>query len=106
MKTSNHKANDAWLERHGNEFGRVVEIFNMVTGDSYIGHTTKPASKRLFQARAASNRGTKGLLYESMREWGTDSFDVKILYECTEDDDVIIKTREFIRMINPSFNKI
>ncbi len=105
MKTNNHKATDAWLERHGNEFGRVVEIFNMVTGDSYIGHTKKPATRLLYQARAACNQGREGLLYESMREWGRENFDVKTLYECTEDDDVIIKTREFIRMIKPSLNR-
>lgn len=102
----NSRYGAAWLERHGNPFGRVVEIVNMITGDSYIGYTTKPATKLLYQTRAASKQGRNGLLYDSMREWGTKNFSVKTLYECVEGEDIVIKSREFIRMINPSLNVI
>lgn len=59
-----------WLNKHGHPMGRVFEIVNMLSGDNYIGHTTMPIKKRLYQSITAANSGRGGLLYDNIREYG------------------------------------
>ncbi len=106
MTSRNAKYARDYLIRHGNPNGRVVEIINVLTGDNYIGHTTNPATKLLYQLRAASKTERKGLLFDNMREWGTSNFEVRTIHECNKDEDVVIKMREYINMLCPTLNKI
>lgn len=95
----------AWLEKHGHPAGRVFEIINKLTGDNYIGHTTMPIKKRMYQVITAANTGKKGLLYDAVRQYGKEQFVINILHECSFEEDVVTKEREFVVKLSPSLNK-
>lgn len=94
-----------WLNKHGHPAGRVFIIANTQTGDSFIGHTTMPIKKRMYQVIAAANKGNKGMLYDNVRTYGKESFSIDTLYECSFEEDVVIKEREFITKLSPSLNR-
>lgn len=105
MKT-NSDYNKKWLKVHGHAFGRVFKIVNDITGDMYIGHTTAPIKKRLYQAITSANKGITGELYDSIREWGKEAFSVHVLYECMSDERVELETQRLIKELHPTLNNV
>ena len=98
-KIANRTYAERWLKNHSNPDGVVFSIINTQTADEYIGTTTLPIKKRLYQAIAAAKAGRKGKLYDNIREYGKDLFDVRIL---SED---VAECNSIIAKCNPSLNK-
>lgn len=96
---------NTWLKKHSNPNGTVYKITNVCTGEYYIGSTTNPIKKRLYQMISAANAGRKGLLYDNIRAWGKECFTIETLYECTVDDNVLEKEHNFIELDNDCLNE-
>ena len=88
-----------------NIMGRIYKLLNVVTGDEYIGSTRNSITRRYQQIMTAARKGKgRGLIYDNIRAWGEDCFDIFLLYECTEQDNLLQKEIEYINNINPSLN--
>lgn len=94
-----------WHKKNSYEYGAIYQILNIITGESYIGSTKQPLKKRWWQAVAAANQGRKDMLYENIRNYGKESFEVKELHICDGTEDILTKEQEFIDEYNPSLNK-
>ena len=105
IKLKNRIAGKKWLQRHGHPDGIIYKWTNVVTGDTYIGSTRNPLSKRWHQAVAAANAGKGGLLNENIREWGKECFEKEILFECSPGDDLRQIETDWILDLLPSLNR-
>jgi hypothetical protein len=82
----------------------IYQIYNTVTGKSYIG-SSKNVQKRL-QAHRSIFRGnyhTNPILQNSWNKYGEDSFECKLLCECSPSE-LTSKEQEYIDAIQPEYN--
>lgn len=89
------------------EFGRVYMVVNDITGAIYVGSTTNGIKKRLYQHRTMS-RDLKRTspLYEDMRFYGTENFDVELLYELKGPEESLKQVeQEWIERLSADLNK-
>lgn len=71
--------------------GTIYSIYNRQTSKYYIGQTINDLSKRWKEHIYQSNKHNQSPLYKSMRKYGLDSFNVKVIEECSID---ILDNRE------------
>lgn len=79
----------------------VYLIRNTLNGKSYVGKTTRTVQSRWRQHKTEMRIGrytTK--LYEAMREFGVDAFEVSVLGECDSQRRLAQMERAFIRRFN------
>ena len=79
----------------------VYQITNKVTGDFYIGYTSRTPEERLKGHFKAANRGRKTKLYNSIRKYGEDNFEITPLYV---GDQGLIHEKMLIEKLNPTLN--
>src|ERR1019366_5320802 len=57
-------------------------ILNTINGKSYVGQSINPLKKRWIQHKSAARRGKTGsVLYDAIRKYGENTFEVSILAE-------------------------
>ena len=105
MKTNSEYV-DAWIKRNSSPNGVVYKIVNVVTGDEYIGKTTLPLKRCWYKHVTMANMDKGGLLYESIRAWGKECFDIKIVHSCSPDEDYSVVCKKLIYDTSPSLNKL
>ena len=79
----------------------IYKITNTVTGDFYIGFTSKTLEERFKKHLANAKSGSNTYLYKAIRKYGEQSFQIEILQEegsLNEDEPLWIKT------LKPSYN--
>lgn len=103
-KSSEYVSN--WIKKHSSSFGRIYKIVNVVTGETYIGRTKTPLKRRWYQHVTCANSNKSGLLYDNIRAWGKECFDIVSLYDCDAHDDISLVEIKFIKELNPELNKI
>ena len=82
----------------------VYKITNTVTGDFYIG-SSKNVKQRWMRHKCPSvwNRYPNKQLYQDMRKYGVDKFELQILEE-VEIAHLKEKEQQFIEMLKPAYN--
>lgn len=79
----------------------VYKAINSVTGQTYIGMTTKPLAKRLHGHRSASRRDVPTTLFaQAMKKYGFESFSFEVLIDGLTTEQAI---KEEIRLIDELF---
>lgn len=68
------------------EFGYIYILLNLITGEEYVGQTTKSLEDRLKGHKKAAKYGKKSHLYNSIRKHGPENFVGYILHKCHLDD--------------------
>jgi group I intron endonuclease len=64
-------------------YGIIYLITNKVTGKRYVGQTISTIEKRWSQHKCESKRKkTKSILHDSIKKYGENSFEIKILVKC------------------------
>jgi group I intron endonuclease len=84
----------------------IYRVVNSLTGDSYIGFTTKMNPESRFERHKRNAlRGMKFHLYAAMRKYGTENFSFEIL-EMGENTDYGHKVAEplYIAWLQPRYN--
>jgi group I intron endonuclease len=91
--------------------GYIYKITNNVTGDLYIGQTRQTINKRYINHKSEARRTSiKSVLYDSMREYGFDNFEVscvsEIKAETKEDLSTLLNAAErtYIEQLKPAYN--
>ena len=64
--------------------GTIYAIYNKETGKYYIGQTICDLNKRWKEHLYQSNRMNAAPLYKSMRKYGVDKFNIRVIEECVE----------------------
>lgn len=79
----------------------VYLLRNTVTGKCYVGKTTRTVQFRWRQHKTEMRIGRYSTpLYEAMREFGVDAFEVSVLGECDSQRRLAQMERAFIRRFN------
>jgi len=101
----NRNAVKKWLDTHRNPSGIIYRFQNVITGEIYIGSTRSPLKKRWYQAVAAANAGRTDPVYENIRRYGKEVFEIECLHECTPEEDLRSTENEYIELHNPELNR-
>ena len=81
--------------------GEIYMIKNIVTGDSYIGQTTKSGIKRYRQhLKSSRNKNKKLPLYEDFRKYGKDNMVLIILEDNVPEEDLCRLEKYYIEKYN------
>ena len=85
------------------------KIYNTVNDEIYIGSTTRKLSERMADHRKCVNTEAKQhyLLYKTFRDHGVENFFIELIEKCpcNDKDELRRKEGEYIRELNPLFNK-
>lgn len=84
----------------------VYMIKNLITGETYIGQSTKPYQRRIQHFSIHSNPNTKYTvkqLQSAMKQYGTKSFVFGILEHC-ELEQLLEREQYYINLLNPEYN--
>ena len=90
--------------------GKVYEIFNSITDDTYIGSTTQLLCNRMKNHRnhcRYQNRTTYNCkLYQCLRQHGVDNFYIELIEKCpcTIKEELHAREAHWIRQERPSLN--
>jgi hypothetical protein len=76
---------------------KIYKLQNKINGKIYIGKT-----KRSIVARMKDHRNSKCCiyLYNALKKYGEDGFDINIIYETDNEDDICRKEKEYILQYN------
>lgn len=74
----------------------VYMLTNRLNGKRYIGVTTHTLKKRLWEHYREADKGNKFPLYRAMRKYGTDNFDITLLYEAVDHREMMAVERGLI----------
>lgn len=78
----------------------VYRIRNRMTGQSYIGATTKALHTRVSHHKAMAARGLKRPLADAIREYGWEAFDVEELSRCSSKSQMYEREQQCIAIFN------
>ena len=89
------------------ENGKIYKILNNIDDEVYVGSTTQPLSKRIYQHRLASKHCPQYKLYTHMNNLGVDGFYIEFIesYSCKSKEELCAKEGEWIRKI-ATLNKV
>lgn len=76
----------------------IYKISNRITGQSYIGKTTRTLNER-FDDHIRNSKTGKTYLYSAMRKYGKDNFELSLVEEC-ENEQVDCRERYWINELN------
>lgn len=77
----------------------IYLITNQITGDRYIGKTSKTMEKRWYQHCQSARLGQESYLYHAMRKYGQDNFIIEFLSEGLDDQEILL-----ISAMKPEYN--
>ena len=101
----NRNVQASWYRRHKNKHGSIYQFTCIPTGERFIGSTTINPKKRLWQLSTKAKGGATGLLYDRLREYGSNQFSVETLYACTSISNHKQLRDEYIREYKPELNE-
>jgi group I intron endonuclease len=79
----------------------IYKILNNITGDFYIGYTSKTLQERLTNHIYAAKGGTNTHLHKAMRKYGCDNFSI----ECLQEDGNLNEDEAlWIAKLQPAYN--
>ncbi len=84
----------------------VYMIKNQITGECYVGQSTKPYQRRIQHFSIHANPNTKYTvkkLQSAMKQYGPDSFVFGIIEHC-EPEQLLERERYYINQLNPEYN--
>jgi group I intron endonuclease len=82
----------------------IYKIVNNLTGDFYIGKTTKTKEERLQKHFYSSSYGSKTHLHRAIRKYGENHFTIEEV-ECLLSEDTLNQREKYwIKKLNPSYN--
>jgi len=61
------------------KFHTIYMLTNKITGKAYIGQTVNSAQRRFQFHKKAARKGSKSLIHDAIRKYGTDSFEITVL---------------------------
>lgn len=82
----------------------IYKIVNKLTGDFYIGKTTKTKEERLQRHLYTSSYGSETHLHKAMRKYGESNFIIEEV-ECQLSEDILDEREMYwIKNLNPPYN--
>lgn len=82
----------------------IYKIVNNLTGDFYIGKTTKTKEERLQRHFYASSYGSETHLHRSVRKYGKSNFIIEEVESQLSEDILDEREMYWIEKLNPSYN--
>ena len=77
----------------------IYLITNSITGDRYIGKTSKTIEDRWYQHQKNAKYGQDTYLYRAIRKYGVDCFRVEYLADGLDDEEILL-----IESLKPEYN--
>lgn len=77
----------------------IYLITNQITGDRYIGKTSRTIEDRWYQHQKNAEYGHDTYLYRAMRKYGVDNFTVKHLSDGLDEEEILL-----IEQMKPEYN--
>ncbi len=83
---------------------KIYKIINTITGDFYVGQTTKSLNERMVGHRNTANHGSNYYLHNAMRHYGYINFKIELIE--IVDDKKLLNEREifWIENLKPKYN--
>lgn len=82
----------------------VYRIDNAITGDLYVGMTSKTVAHRFKQHLLNARSGYRTHLCRAIRHYGEDAFSVSIIEECEDRNILAERERFWIKTLAPQYN--
>ena len=79
----------------------IYSITNKITGDVYVGYTSKTAEERFQKHKYNARGGSNTYLYNAMRKYGEENFEIKSLQE---DGNLAEDEMFWIKKLDPKYN--
>ena len=96
------------MEKISYQNGKIYKIWSTLTDDFYIGSTTQPLYKRLYQHKSHFNakRHWNMNIYQSIRALGKEKFFIELVqdFPCDTKHELCKREGELIRELKPSLN--
>lgn len=86
--------------------GILYEINNKINGKKYIGVTYSSISRRWSGHKSKAKQGDKRPLYTSIRKYGIENFEVKVLMEDVPENYLNISSARAVYMIDKNSDEI
>ena len=83
---------------------KVYRIWNNITGDSYIGSTTKEIELRLQDHLQKSAKKVDNKFYKAIENFGSQAFEIELLDEAETTDELAQKEIHYIEAYNALYN--
>ena len=88
---------------------KIYKIYNTISDDIYIGGTSQILCKRMRDHRKCINTLAKQHypLYRAFKAYGVENFFIELIdkYPCNDKEELRKKEGDYIRELNPLFNK-
>ena len=82
--------------------GTVYKMTNTINNDFYIGVTSRSSKSRFAEHKYnAFKRNSKSKLYQAMREFGADNFDIEVIETC---ENAFQLEKDLIKDLKPEYN--
>lgn len=85
--------------------GFIYVVTNTLSGDQYVGLTTKTVAHRWNEHKTSAARGTKTHFYAAIRKYGQLVFDVQPVISVLDKDSISILERRTIQELRPRYNQ-
>lgn len=82
------------------DYKMIYQIVNKLNGDDYIGYTSFNTKKRFAKHCSNARSGHITNLYDAMRDFGIDNFDISVLQE----DGTLDDEKLWIAKLEPTYN--
>jgi group I intron endonuclease len=82
----------------------IYKIVNQITGDFYIGKTTKPKEERLQKHFYNSKYNSQTHLHRSIKKYGESNFIIEEIENSLPEDILDEREKYWIKKLNPSYN--
>lgn len=83
---------------------KVYKIVNKVNGKYYIGMTKQTLIKRFSQHKQNAKIGKNTYLYNAIRKYGNDNFEIELLLECSNKEECCVLEIEYISKNKNGYN--
>lgn len=83
---------------------KVYKIVNKVNGKYYIGMTKQTLIKRFSQHKQNAKIGKNTYLYNAIRKYGNDNFEIELLLECSNKEECCVLEIEYISKNKDGYN--
>lgn len=83
---------------------KVYKIVNKVNGKYYIGMTKQTLIKRFSQHKQNAKMGKNTYLYNAIRKYGNDNFEIELLLECSNKEECCNLEIEYISKNKNGYN--
>jgi len=83
----------------------IYQITNNITGEFYIGKTTRQFNKRINSHKSIANRNKGSYIHKAMRKYGIDNFTFSIVEDNIISENVLNEREIFyIQSLKPKYN--